>query len=345
MNILVSVYGDSTGGRWTATLKTSELLASEGNNVILLIDPIDRENIPLDFDSKIKILTLKNIGHYDIYASYLAKKILLEHRIQICICHSGRAIYLLKRAANKKIPVVAYNHSHNIKRTLKADAFICITPYMKMIIDKKTNGKKISSIISNSVAIPENLEINNNKILTIGSIARMAPNKGLEHLIYALAILKRNGLDFNAIIAGDGEDRVRLEQLCEINNISDSVSFIGWIRADDKAKFYATADIICFCSEWDIQPLVILESFAYAKALIATNIDGPSSMYTHEETALVINPKSPHELANAIQRLAHDRALLTTLGENARNRAIREHSEEVIKLKLNDFCKSIAHQE
>ncbi len=41
MNILNAVYGDSTGGRWGATLKTARLLAEEGHSVTLLIDPVD----------------------------------------------------------------------------------------------------------------------------------------------------------------------------------------------------------------------------------------------------------------------------------------------------------------
>ncbi|WP_345793224.1 glycosyltransferase [Thauera sp. JM12B12] len=140
MHILNSVFGDSTGGRWGATLKTAELLAARGHRVTLLLAPEDAHKVPDYGHANIEVVTLRNSGHYDLIASFRARRLIRVRAIDAVIAHSGRAIHMLKRAAPRGVPVIAFNHSHNIKLTLKADAFFCITPYMKRIVDAATGG-------------------------------------------------------------------------------------------------------------------------------------------------------------------------------------------------------------
>ncbi len=332
MHILNSVYGDSTGGRWNATLKTGELLAQRGHLVTLLIAPEDAGKLQDYTGSNIDVVTLRNSGHYDLIASWKALRLIRERKIDAVIAHSGRAIHMLKRAAPAGVPVVAFNHSHNIKRTLKADAFFCITPYMKQIVDAATGGAKPAYVISNAVSVPSDalLVRPENSVFTIGAMARMAPNKGVSDLVEALGLLDREGVAFRAVIAGDGETRAALETRVAELALQNKVRFPGWIKADQKEGFYRDADVICFTSEWDVQPLVILESFAWGKALIGTDVRGPSSCYTHEDTALVVPPKNPRALADALARLARDQALRETLGRRARAYAIANYADDVI---------------
>lgn len=332
MHILNAVYGDSTGGRWNATLKTGELLAQRGHRVTLLVAPEDAVKVPDYTGRGIEVVTMRNSGHYDLIASWRARRLIRERKVDVVIAHSGRAIHMLERAAPSSVPVVAFNHSHNIKRTLKADAFFCITPYMKQIIDASTGGAKPAFVISNAVSVPDEalLERLANPVFTVGAMARMAPNKGVSDLVEALGLLDREGVAFRAVIAGDGEVRAALGARVAELGLQDKVLFPGWIKADQKQAFYRDADVICFTSEWDVQPLVILESFAWGKALIGTDVPGPSSCYTHEDTALVVPPKNPQALADALARLARDPALRETLGRRARAYAIANYADDVI---------------
>lgn len=332
MHIMNAVYGDSTGGRWSATLKTGELLAQRGHRVTLLIAPEDAVKVP-DYTSQgIDVVTMRNTGHYDLVASWRARRLIRTRKVDVVIAHSGRAIHMLERAVPAGVPVVAFNHSHNIKRTLKADAFFCITPYMKQIVDAATGGLKPAFVISNAVSVPDEglLERPLNAVFTVGAMARMAPNKGVSDLVEALGLLSREDLAFRAVIAGDGETRTALEERVAELGLQDKVHFPGWIKAEQKQAFFRDTDVICFTSESDVQPLVILESFAWGKALIGTDVPGPSSCYTHEDTAIVVPPKDPQALADALLRLARDPALRKTLGRRARAHAIANYADDVI---------------
>ena len=332
MHILNAVYGDSTGGRWNATLKTGELLAQRGYRVTLLVAPEDAVKVPDYTGRGIEVVTMRNSGHYDLIASWRARRLIRERKVDVVIAHSGRAIHMLERAAPSSVPVVAFNHSHNIKRTLKADAFFCITPYMKQIIDAATGGAKPAFVISNAVSVPDEalLERPANPVFTVGAMARMAPNKGVADLVEALGLLDREGVAFRAVIAGDGEARAALEARVAELGLQDKVHFPGWIKAEQKQAFFRDVDVICFTSEWDVQPLVILESFAWGKALIGTDVPGPSSCYSHEDTALVVPPKNPRALADALARLARDPAERAALGRRARAYAIANYADDVI---------------
>lgn len=333
MNILNAVYGDSTGGRWSATLKTARLLADKGHAVTLLIDRVDLPNVPADFvGPRIDVVTLRNSGHYDLIASWKASHLIRARSIDAVIAHSGRAICMLKRAAPRTVPVIAFNHSHNIKRTLEADAFFCITPYMKQIVDAATGGAKPSFVISNAVSIPpeEALSGKVGGVFSIGAMGRMVPNKGFRHLLDALARLAAEGVGFRAQLAGDGDERGALEQQARDLGIADRVAFPGWLDSAGKQAFFNSLDVVCFTSEWETQGIVILESFAWRKALIGTNIDGPSSCYIDGETALIVPPADPVALAAALRRLHDDPALRQRLAANGRHQAIRRYSNEAI---------------
>lgn len=333
MHILNAVYGESTGGRWGATLKTAELLAGRGHRVTLLIAPEDANKVPDYGQASIEVATLRNSGHYDLLASFRARRLIRARGVDAIVAHSGRAIHMLKRAAPLGVPVIAFNHSHNIKRTLKADAFFCITPYMKRIVDAATGGRKPAFVVSNAVQVPP-LEVlserHDDPLYRIGAIGRMVPNKGFQHLVAALGLLAREGMQFRATIAGDGELRTTLMAQAEALGIRDRIDFPGWIGPEDKPAFFNGLDVVCFTSEWDVQGITILESFAWRKALIGTDVDGPSSCYEDGETALVVPPMDPAALAHALRRLHDDPALRRRLAANGREQAERSYSDEVI---------------
>src|SRR5690606_30853884 len=179
--------------------KTGELLAERGHRVTLLVSPEDARKVPDYAGTNIDVVTLHNSGHYDLLASFRARRLIRSLGVDAVIAHSGRAIHMLKRAAPATVPVIAFNHSHNIKRTLKADAFFCITPYMKRIVDQATGGSKPSFVISNAVSVPPAgalRERADDGVFRVGALGRMVPNKGFQHLLSALALLAEEGVDF-----------------------------------------------------------------------------------------------------------------------------------------------------
>jgi glycosyltransferase involved in cell wall biosynthesis len=76
----------------------------------------------------------------------------------------------------------------------------------------------------------------------------------------------------------------------------------------------------------DNGPLIILEAQARAKAMIVTDRGGPPEFVRHEETGLVVDPARIPDLKAAMERLAADRNLATSLGVRAQRDVRRHHS-------------------
>ena len=146
-------------------------------------------------------------------------------------------------------------------------------------------------------------------------------------MIDAAAVLARQGVEFRLLLAGEGEERPMLERKVDELTLHDKVVFAGWVGPAQKADFFKACDVICSPSEWDTQPLTVLETFAWGKALVATDIPGPSSCYEHERTALVVPPKDPVAMAAALLRLKENPELRVRLAANGRRQAMAEHAD------------------
>lgn len=133
LKIVHTVYGDASGGRWQAMLNTFDALESKGHEGVLVYGD---ENKKLKSENYPKFV-LNSSGFYDLIAAVKLALWLRSYRPDVVIAHSGRAVYLFKNAmffAQIKCPVIAMNHSHNVKRTLRADGFIHITPYVAQCV-------------------------------------------------------------------------------------------------------------------------------------------------------------------------------------------------------------------
>ena len=103
---------------------------------IYLLNKIGHENFAIikndaPYYSKLENLNVKTqkitnkLGYYDFLATKKIKDFLQENQIDVVIAHAGKSMVLthkaLRKITNKKIILVAVNHSYNIKRSLCAD--------------------------------------------------------------------------------------------------------------------------------------------------------------------------------------------------------------------------------
>jgi glycosyltransferase involved in cell wall biosynthesis len=152
--------------------------------------------------------------------------------------------------------------------------------------------------------------------LLILSVARLAPDKGLEYLIEAAAILQRTGRRIQVAIAGEGPTRDRLEQMAGNLGVRDRVVFLGF--REDVGDLLAACDLVVLPSLREGLSMALLEAMAAGKPVIATSIGSQREMASHADIAWLVRPADTLALTEAILRLAEDRALRARLGSCAR---------------------------
>ena len=159
------------------------------------------------------------------------------------------------------------------------------------------------------------LGVRNGDLLVL-SMARLAPDKGLEYLIEAVAILLRTERRFQIVIAGDGPMRARLEELARNLGVADWVTFLGF--REDVSDLLAASDLVALPSLREGLSIALLEAMAAGKPIIATTIGSHKEVASQAEIAHLVRPADAPALCEAILQVASDTALRGRLGTNAR---------------------------
>ncbi len=152
---------------------------------------------------------------------------------------------------------------------------------------------------------------------------RLSAEKGVDTLIEAMASLPA---DVHLDIAGDGPVRAQLERQAA-DLAPGRVNFHGRLATSALRPLVANALASVVPSRWyENQPLSILESFAAAVPVVATDLGGMPELVRAEVDGLVVPHDDPSALARALLRLMDDRAWAHRLGVTARARLEEEFS-------------------
>lgn len=171
------------------------------------------------------------------------------------------------------------------------------------------------------------------------NIARLAPQKNQTLLIEAFA--KNPGRYDNSklIIVGDGDEREKLREIAKLHGLENKVHFLG-IRTDIPDILNAS-DVFVLSSDWEGNPLSIMEAMAAGKPVIATSVGGVPELIQNNDTGILVPPKDVDALSKAMLLLMEDRGLCHKLGERAREFAEREFDISVMVKKYERLYESL----
>jgi glycosyltransferase involved in cell wall biosynthesis len=176
-----------------------------------------------------------------------------------------------------------------------------------------------------SAELRRQLGIRDSDLLVL-SMARLAPDKGIEYLIEAAAILLRSERRFQIVIAGDGPMRARLEELTRHLGVADWVTFLGF--REDVSDLLAASDLVVLPSLREGLSIALLEAMAAGKPIIATKIGSHRELASQAEIAHLVSPADAPALCEAILQIAPDADLMSRLGTNARTLFEARYTEE-----------------
>ncbi len=146
----------------------------------------------------------------------------------------------------------------------------------------------------------------------IFAVSRLTPLKRLSLLIDALANPEAAGI--KCVIAGDGEDRQKLEAAIAARNLSSRVSLIGRIDDEQMLDHLARCRAVCFPPLDEDYGFVTVEAFASRKPVVTcTDSGGPAELVTNDVSGKVCAPR-PETLAVALRELMEDPAAAERMG-------------------------------
>lgn len=138
----------------------------------------------------------------------------------------------------------------------------------------------------------------------IGVVARMEEQKGLAYLVRAMGYLQRAGCRAQLWMVGDGPLRPDLQRLADDEGVRHCVRFLG--QRPDIPALMQHMDLVVLPSLWEGLPNVLIEAMGASRPVVATDVDGTPEVVVHGETGLLVPPRDPQALAEAIARLLAD---------------------------------------
>lgn len=135
-------------------------------------------------------------------------------------------------------------------------------------------------------------------LLTVGRLAAEERYKGFDEVLESLRELPD---DVVYMIAGGGNDAVRLQQKAVQCGVANRVIFTGLFAEEDKPDLYALADVYVMPSRGEGFGFVFLEALASGVPVIGSKHDGGREALLEGDLGLLVDPASPAELVTAIR--------------------------------------------
>ena len=177
------------------------------------------------------------------------------------------------------------------------------------------------------------------RVLAVG---RLHAIKNHEFLIRACLELKNAGLLFRCIIAGEGQERKRLQTLVRQLGLRDHVELPGRVARESLPQLYSQADLVVLTSNSEGIPQALMEAMAMERVVLAPAITGIPELITDASTGFLYQQHSMAEFLQKLVSIAATKPSLDHLRHNAR-RHIDSHFNRQRNLNTwaNDFIQQL----
>jgi len=175
-------------------------------------------------------------------------------------------------------------------------------------------------VLPHSQTLPPFAQLSNDEgyLLYFG---RLSSEKGVDELLHALVRVPH----IPVVIAGDGPERTALEALAHELNLSQVV-FTGHVDGEELTKLIAGCTFSLFPSRaYETLGKSILESYAYARPVIASDLGSRRELVEHGSTGLLYSSGNRDELAHSIGFLFDRPELVQKMGAAGRVRVETQH--------------------
>lgn len=168
---------------------------------------------------------------------------------------------------------------------------------------------------------------------TILFLGRPEPRKGLDVLIRALPLIRRDVPTAHLVVAGDGtpDQWTVYRDLADTLDMAQAISFVGRVSESDKAALFSGATVyVSPATGGESQGIVLLEAMARGAPVVASDIAGYRTVITSGNDGLLVRPSDPHALAREVARVLGNTTLGGRLSATARETVKRDYDWRVV---------------
>jgi glycosyltransferase involved in cell wall biosynthesis len=160
--------------------------------------------------------------------------------------------------------------------------------------------------------------------LTVLCVARQYPRKRVIDLLEAFALVRARLAAARLVIIGDGPEHSALRQRLEELQLGQAVRLLGAVADDATVRqWYCRSSVFCLPSEQEGFGIVFLEAMASGLPVVSTTAAAIPEVVPDGQAGLLVPPRDPAALAEALLRLLEDPSLLARLRAGGRQHGRR----------------------
>lgn len=331
---LVCPYNITKGGGVQEIVRAQQKGLQERGHDVYILTPLPREGAePEDHmvfvGGSADFSALGTTGQVSSGANEAIDAMLQEHKFDILHFHEPWVPMLSLQILSRSNTInVATFHAKLPETMMSRTISKVVTPYTKSVlkyIDELTAVSEaaadyVCSMTDRSVAIvPNGIDLSfykpptrrsdNRKSKTVFYVGRLEPRKGVKYLLQAFQLLQQKQPDVKLIIAGDGPDREKLEELAADLELR-GVQFVGYITNEEKRRYLQSTDLFCAPAlHGESFGIVLLEAMACGLVTVAGDNPGYASVMRGLGAVSLVNPKHFAEFARRLELLLHENDL------------------------------------
>lgn len=153
------------------------------------------------------------------------------------------------------------------------------------------------------------------KIVKIGFFGRLTPQKNPFCFLKAAKLITEKMTKVHFYLIGDGELRESLIEQVRQDGLENYVTFTGFIN--EPMAFVKDLDIIVFSSDFEGTPLALLEAMSMGVPVVSTMVGGIPQVIEDSVDGLLVLPRKPEAIRDAVLRLVADNELYQRIHQNS----------------------------
>jgi len=361
----LSLFQIDTGSEWRGGQRQALLLARELRKrkypVIMVVQP----GSPLHDKAaaeKIPVLPVRVKGEAHLGAIYRIARAMKREGCRLAHFHDAHAVGVGGAAARRAdVPVriisrrvefpLRRNAFSRKKYTRDIDAVIAISESVRDVLLQGGIAPDKIEVIPSGIDFSPFEEATDRGFLRrefgfadddflVGIVAHLEDSKGHRYLLEAARPLKARAPKMKFIIVGKGALELSLEERARGLGVDDIVYFLGF--REDIPRILASLDLFVLTSSSEGLGSSIMDAMASRLPVVATMVGGIPELVKDGETGMLVLPRDPKSLADAIACLYHDRALARRLGDKGFEVVHRKFSAEAMAGRVIDLYEKFA---
>jgi glycosyltransferase involved in cell wall biosynthesis len=171
-------------------------------------------------------------------------------------------------------------------------------------------------------------------------VATLSPVKDQATLIQACCLLSERRR-VRLVLAGDGVNRSKLEDLARKSGINDRITFLGNVGRARLLELYRSTAVFVLSTKSEGISLALLEAMACGCPIVASDVPGVTEVLAGTGAAVLVRQGHAPKMAEAIETFLDHRELGVRMGNVARECVLRNYSSKLMAARYKDILNQV----